>query len=257
MTTENVGEPRTVDAVQTACAVLDALQTLDGAGVTELATYIDVSKATAYNHLTTLRSEEYVVKEGDQYLLSLKYLDVAEYVRDRLGIYEVVEDELQSLAAKTDEVAQFATVEHGQTVYLHKERGENAVETASSAGKRELLHCTSLGKAMLAHMPEERVRDIVDQHGLPARTEHTITEYDALLGELETVRERGYAFDEEELITGLRCVAAPIRDSEGAVIGAVSISGPSSRMTGERYREELPAEVQRSANVIEINTKFA
>ena len=135
MASEEKSKPRTVDAVKTTCSILEALQKLDGAGVTELADYVEISKATAYSHLTTLRNEEYVVKNGDEYALSLKYLDIAEYVRNRLGIYEVVQEELDSLANNTGELAQFATFEHGQTVYLHKSHGEQAVQTASSPGK--------------------------------------------------------------------------------------------------------------------------
>jgi DNA-binding IclR family transcriptional regulator len=167
----------------------------------------------------------------------------------------VVTDELDDLAAETGEVAQFATEEHGRAVYLDKARGEQAVNTASTVGKREYIHCISLGKAMLAHLPEERVEGIVDRHGLPAQTPNTITDRETLFEELETTRERGYAVDDEEKIEGVRCVAAPLTDD--GVVGAISISGPSSRMDGERFREELPRKLLRWANVIEINAKFA
>ena len=89
--------------------------------------------------------------------------------------------------------------------------------------EKEYLHCNSLGKAMLAHMSEETVLEIIERHGLPKKTKNTITNLEDLLAELEDVREQGHAFDEEELITGLRCVAAPVRDSSENIFGAVSV----------------------------------
>lgn len=255
MTTDST--PRTVDAVKTTCCILDALQEMNGAGVTELANHLDFSKATIHSHLATLYEKEYVVKDANQYALSLKYLDVAQHVRDRVGIYDAVEDELNDLAEETGELAQFATHEHGRAVYLYKAEGENAVQTASRIGRREYLHCISLGKAMLAHMSDEDVQRIVDRHGLPEMTNNTITNEETLFEELAKIRERGHAFDEEEKISGLRCIAAPVEDTNGRIYGAVSVSGPSSRMVGDKFRNDLPDQVKRSVNVIEINAKFA
>ena len=110
---------------------------------------------------------------------------------------------------------------------------------------------------MLTHFPESRVEEIVEHHGLPECTDHTITTRDELFDELAEIRERGYAIDREEKIEGLRCIAAPVTGSDGEVLGAVSVSGPSRRMEGAWFDEELPQQVQRSANVIEINAQFS
>ncbi|WP_280537728.1 IclR family transcriptional regulator [Halopenitus sp. POP-27] len=249
--------PRTIQAVGITLEVIDYLHEHDRARVTEIADALDRSKGTIHCHLATLLEKEHVVKDGDDYRLSLRYLELGERVKDRLGIYDVVTDELSDLAEQSNELVQFATEEHGKGVYLYKKGGERAVQTASSIGKREYLHCTSLGKSILAHYPRERVEAIIDRHGLPGYTPNTITSSTELFEELETIRDRGYAFDDEEKIEGLRCVAAPVKAGEDDVLGAVSISGPSSRMTGDRYREELPDMVSRSANVIEINAKFS
>lgn len=249
-------KPRTVKAIQNCLEIIEVVQEQSTAGVTEIASEIDRSKGTVHSHLATLLQNEYVVHDDDEYRLSLKFLNLAESVKGEIAEYDIVKEELADLAEKTGELAQFATVEHGRAVYLHKVAGENAVQTASSPGKREYLHCLSLGKAMLAYMPEERVDEIIDQYGLPAYTENTITSRETLLEELESIRERGYAYDKEEKIVGVRCIAAPVRANDD-IFGAVSISGPSTRMEGELYHEELPNLVSRSANVIEINTKFS
>jgi len=248
---------RTVQSVQTALDIVDFLAANNGARVTELADELDRSKGTIHSHLATLYENEYVIKEADEYRLSLRYLHLGETVKDRLGIFETVKDELDDLAAETGELAQFATIEHGRAVYLYKTGGPKAVQTASTVGKREHLHCISLGKAMLAHLPRERVDEIVDEHGLPGYTDRTITTRGDLYEALDRVAERGYAVDNEEKIEGLRCVAAPVKSTGSGALGAVSISGPSSRMVGERFEDDLPSKVMRSANVIEINTKFS
>ena len=246
---------RTVQSVQTTIDIVKHLREVGEAGVTDLAAALDHSKGTTHSHLATLLENEYVVRNGDRYGLSLKFLDFGEYVKSQLEIYDVVAEELDDLAAETGEVAQFATEEHGRAVYLYKAHGNQAVNTASSVSKREYIHCISLGKAMLAQFPEERVDEIVDRHGLPAKTSNTITDRDELAAELQEIRERGYAVDDEEMIEGIRCVAAPITND--GVVGAISISGPSSRMAGERFEETLPSKLLRSANVIEINAKFS
>lgn len=248
---------RTVDAVQTACDVIDALHELDGAGVTELSNHLALSKGTVHSHLSTLRQNEYVIKDGDTYRISLRFMDLAEYAKGRLAITDVVKEELEALAEETGEIAQFAVEEHGRAVYIEKARGENAVQTASRVGMREHLHCLALGKAILAHLPNRRVEEIIDHRGLPAQTTATITDEAELFDELEAIRDRGCAFDNEEKIQGLRCVAAPVRSASGSVIGAISISGPSSRIHDERFHEELPQMVTRAANIIEINAQYS
>lgn len=153
-------------------------------------------------------------------------------------------------------MAQFGIEEHGRVSYLYKAVGDQGVETASSAGTQQDLHSTSLGKAILAHLPEEEVESIIENNGLPPKTENTITDQDELMAELKETRERRYAIDDEENISGLRCIAAPVMNDD-AVFAAVSVSGPSSRLSGETLTEDLPATVMRTANVIEFNTKFS
>lgn len=248
---------RTVQAVQTACEIVGLLRERGEAGVTELANELDLSKGTVHCQLATLARNEFVVKRDGSYYLSLRYLDLGEHVKERLGIYDVVREEVDDLAETTGELAQFATEEYGRAVYVYKAEGSNAVQTASDVGLREYLHCIALGKAMLAYFSESRVEEIVEYHGLPAYTDHTITTQDELFDELAKIRERGYAIDHEEKIEGLRCIAAPVKRSTGEVLGAVSVSGPSRRMEGTWFDEELPQQVQRSANVMEINAQFS
>ncbi|WP_324760458.1 IclR family transcriptional regulator [Haloarcula sp. GH36] len=244
---------RRVQAVQISCDILEALRENDGAGVSELAAQLDRSKATIHSHLATLTDNEYVVKHGDTYEISLRFVDIGEYAKNQIDIYEVAKEEVDRLAAETGEVAQFMVEEHGRGVYLHKARGENAIQTASYTGNRKDLHCTALGKAILSQLSTERIDEIIQRHGLPQRTEKTVTSREELFEVLERIREEGVAFDDEEILKGLRCIAAPIEHPTGAIYGAISISGPTSRFKGDRFHEELPEIVQGAANVIEVN----
>jgi DNA-binding IclR family transcriptional regulator len=251
--TRNRSVGRKVQAVQTSCDVLDALRELGEAGVTELADHLGLSKATVHGHLTTLYDNEYVVKSDGKYRLSLRFVDFGTHAKRSVDVYEVAGEEVDRLAAKTGEVAQLMVEEHGRGVYLHKTVGENGVQTASYVGGRRYLHCTALGKAMLAHLPESRVDEILDRHGMPRKTENTTTDREELKAELATVRERGVAFDSGEIFQGLRCVAAPVTGHDGELYGAISVSGPTSRMKGRRFEEEIPETVLGAANVIQIN----
>jgi DNA-binding IclR family transcriptional regulator len=242
---------RRVQAVETSCAVLTALERLDGAGVSELADELGRSKATIHSHLATLLDQEFVVRDGDRYALSLRFVEFGEYAKSGVDIYEIAGEEVERLAAETGEVVQFMVEEHGQGVYLHKARGENAIQTSSYVGARKQLHCTALGKAILSQLSTERVEEIIDEQGLAKQTDNTITTRAGLFSELEQIQEENVAFDEEEVVQGLRCVAAPVTAGDRAA--AVSVSGPTSRFKGERFHETLPELVRGAANVIEVN----
>jgi len=244
---------RRIQAVQISCNILEALQEMDGAGVSELANHLGRSKATVHSHLATLLDNEFIVKHDETYEIGLRFVDMGKYARNQIDIYEIAKAEVDRLAEETGEVAQFMVEEHGRGVYLHKARGNNAIQTASYTGNRKDLHCTALGKAILSQLSTERVDEIIDRHGLPQRTENTVSSREELFESLETIRERGFAFDDEEILQGLRCIAAPTQHPTGDIYGAISISGPTSRFKGDRFHEELPEIVQGAANVIEVN----
>lgn len=244
---------RRVQAVELSCEILETLRRLDGAGVSEVAAELGRSKAAVHGHLNTLVDNEFVVRRGDEYAISLRFVDFGEYAKTELDIYDIAQEQVERLAETTGEVAQFMVEEHSRGVYLHKARGEDAIQTASYIGNRKNLHCTALGKAILSQLPTERVDVIIERTGLPAHTENTLTTREELLGELEEIREANVAFDDEEILRGMRCVAAPVRHPAGTLHGAISISGPTSRFDDDRLRGELAALVQDAANVIEVN----
>ena len=153
----------TIRSVEIACSVIETLQELDGGGITEISNRTGHSKSTIYNHLQTLEENQLAAKEGDQYRLSVRFLDVASHVRNQSGNYDVIRDELDKAAKETGEVVQFGVEEHEKVGYLYKAQGNRAVQTISSVGTYQPMHSTALGKALLAEFSNERVHEILDQ----------------------------------------------------------------------------------------------
>lgn len=247
----------TITATRTSLRIVEALKRLDGAGLTAVADDLGIAKSTVHNHLQTLMDEGYITNEDGVYRVGLRFLELGEYKRNRMDIYETARPEVASLAEETGEMANAAVEEHGEGVYITRAKGTEAVTVDTYAGKRVNLHCTALGKTILAEFPEERVDAILDEHGLPARTENTITDRAELKTELADIRERGYAYDREERLPGLRCVAAPVVPEDGEFVAAISVSGPTTRIKGDLFHKKIPELLRSAANVIEINLVYS
>jgi len=245
-----------IKSTRTTFELLETLKEKNEATLAELTEEFDLSKSSVHNYLNTLRKDGYVTKEGNRYRVGLKFLNLGGHARRRERIYATAKQEVTALAKETGEMTNLVVETRGKGIYLHRAHGENAVKTDSYIGQQIHLHNTALGKAILAYLPEERVDEIIDQHGLPRSTENTITDRDALFDELERVRERGVAFDDEARVKGLRCVAVPIVTNSDEVEGAISVSGPTSRFQNERFREKLPARLRDVSNIIELNTTY-
>lgn len=241
-----------VQASEKTLEVMQALHKDGGVRVTDLAETLGMNKSTIHNHLKTMEMHGFVTETADGYDRSFKFLEIGGKLRKETPVFEKSRSDLDELANKSGEVANLLIEQGGKGVYVYRTMGEQAIELPAFVGMHTELHATSLGKAILANLPDDRVNQIIDRYGLPRETKNTITERDALLDELETVRSEGVAFDDEEKLMGLRCVAAPITTPEGAVLGAISISAPTNRMKSERFNTTIPDLVRGTANVIEL-----
>jgi len=235
--------------------ILEVVHELGTATLSDIVDEFDKPKSTVHDHVATLLERGYLVKQGDKsYRLSVRSLGLGGRIRSRFPLFQVAEGEIRDLAMKTDEHANLLIEENGKGVFLYKIKGTDSVTLDTYEGMEVYLHTTALGKAILSELPVERRDAIVEKHGLPAVTSNTITDRDVLRDELDEIRDRGYAIDNEERIPGIRCVAAPI-SNDGRVAGAVSISAPRNRMSDDRFENDIPAEVLKSANVIEVNLR--
>lgn len=234
--------------------IITELNRFGEARVTTLANELEMGKSAVHNHLSTLEKHGYVVKNSDTktYRLSLKFLDIGGQIRSEIDVYKVAEPKVEELAAESGELVHLVVEEDGKGVYLSRSKGEHAVDLDTYIGCRHHMHSTAFGKAILSHLPRERVDEIIDQHGLPEVTPQTITSRETLYEELGQTRERGFAVDDEERLEGLRCIAAPIRfDSD--IIGAISVSGPTARIDDDWESNDFVNELRRAVNVIELN----
>lgn len=247
--------------VQTTSKSLDIVELLmekGEAGVTEMADALGMSKSIVHNHLSTLEERGYVLNNDGVYQLSFKFLKIGGVKRHRSKLYTVSWPEIEELAAQTNEVANVATIERGYCVYLSVSKGDNAVDLeVAFEGQYEYMHSTAIGKAILAYLPSSRVDEIVERRGLKELTRNTISDLDTLRDHLNEVRDQGYAIDDEETVTGLRCVAAPVKTEDGEVLGGVSVSGPASRFQGDLWEDELPKQVQNTTNIIELRIQYS
>jgi DNA-binding IclR family transcriptional regulator len=166
----------------------------------------------------------------------------------RVDLRTIAHPALRALMTDTGETVHLVIYDHPEVVYVDKVESPNVVHMRSEIGNRMPAYSTATGKAFLAHLPAERVADAIAR-GLPRRTANTITTEEELLVELGKVRERGWAVDNVENEDGVRCVGAPILDHLGAVVGALSVSGPTMRVTEDRV-PQLGAKVRAVAEEI-------
>ncbi|AFK19852.1 IclR family transcriptional regulator [Haloferax mediterranei ATCC 33500] len=248
--------PRRIKSVQTASEILDTIQQQSEPTFSELCDVLDASKGTVHTYLATLEDEGFIAKSDGHYRLGLRFVTMGETVRNETDLYRAGQVEVDKLAEQTSEYVHLTVAYRGKEVTMYESRGDNAVAMDYHLRMREApqyLHCTSTGKAMLANFDEARVRDIIDEQGLAKRTENTITDPDRLFRELEQIRERGYAVNDEEELRGTRSIGAPVRGVDGDICGAVSVTAPTSRLSGERFQTEIPELVMQTANIIEVN----
>ncbi|TYT61665.1 IclR family transcriptional regulator [Natrialba swarupiae] len=242
---------------ETSIEVVNALEKLGEATLEELADQLDLSPSTTHRHLATLRKHKFVTQTDNQYRLGLQFLTVGGVAQRRVTAFPTIKEKVDELAKKTGERAQFIVEEHGERIYLYTEVGQSAVQTGAHVGKRGELYTSAGGKAILAHLPDDRRTEIVDDLAFETETSASIGSVEELSDELETIRERGYAFNVEETTRGVNAVGAVVTDADQRVLGALSVSGPANRLKGDRLTEEFPAYVLGAINELELEIAHA
>lgn len=244
----------TVQASERTLAIIDALRDGEPKTLTELATDLDMPRSTLYGYLSSMVNAEYLLKEDGAYRLGLRFLDHGVAVQRKNVLYEPAGPILKQVADETREIVWLVVEEYGQAVCLRKSKGDLTIQPYKRLGERLHLHNIAAGKAILTHLPEPRVHGIIDRQGLPAYTDATITDRDRLLDELEQIAETGVAFNDGESLERFRAVASLVCLDE-EVVGALVVSGPKSRLRGDRFTEEIPDTVIGAANALELEAK--
>ena len=207
-------------------------------GISEIAQVVDLHKATAHRIVTTLVNYGYLERavDGQKYRLGLELTNLGFKVIRRMDLRREALSFMTQLVQQWDETCDLSIFDQGEVFYIEVMQGNRALTIAAAVGQRLPAHCTASGKLFMAYLPPEEL-DVILSKKLVAYTENTITSPDKLLKQLEIIRNQGYAMDDEEMEVGVRAVSAPICNSQGAVIAAVSIPSPTSRMTLDRIPE--------------------
>ncbi|WP_222920247.1 IclR family transcriptional regulator [Natrinema sp. SYSU A 869] len=257
MATPDTGGGNRIDAVVKTLDILEALWQAEGAGVTALTERTGLAKSTVHAHLTTLRSKGYVVQEGDEYRLSLRFLSFGEHVKHAEPLYAASDAPIDELSERVSERVLCSTHQNGLGTVINVSEGTRSFTSDIDVGTHTYLHSSAGGKAMLAHFSDERVDEIIDEWGLPVFTDETITDRDALFNELAAIREEGVAYNRGEYLQGINAIAAPILSNDGTVYGAVTVAGPRHRLTNEWEENDLRNQLLSTANTIEVNMMFS
>ena len=240
---------RSVQSVDRALDLLEALAGADGeVSITALAARTKLHVSTVHRLLATLLRRGYVRQNPDtsRYYAGAKVATLSDgrgrYNELRLAARPL----LQGLVEATRETANLSVLDDTMAVYIETAASPQVVRLFTVVGNRVPLHATGSGKALLASLPHQRREALLDRAGLRAHTGKTLVDRAALARALDETRERGYALDDEEYDDGVRCVAVTVGPI-GAPIGAISISGPASRLTKQRLVEFVP-QMRRAAS---------
>lgn len=250
---ECMAASHTIGSVQTMVRIVEALSEFGEAGVTEIADDTGISKGTVHKHLTTLRSLDYIIKDGTNYRLGMRFLGLGNRIREQIPLYHVTRPVIDDLADMTNAMVNLMILEHGYGMYIYRAGPElNASSSLPAVGERVHLHATAGGKAILSQLENDEVVEIITERGIPKLTEKTIDSEQELRRELRSVRDRGLAFERGEHLPSVQCVAAPITTPDGS-IGAISITGNIDRMSGKNLEEDLAGLIISTAKEIEIS----
>jgi IclR family acetate operon transcriptional repressor len=212
----------------------------EGVRLADLARGIDGSKAAAYAVLQTLLAHGYVRDVGQgpsrRYRLGLSLARLGDLAVRNVGFVELALPVLRRLTDEHGLTSRAAIPDDGYAVVIARVDAPGSVRFDAALGRRELPHCTAVGKALLSVLPAERARAILRRLGLPRRTPKTLATMTALLGDLRRTAARGYAIDDEEDTEGVACVGACVRDRAGIAIGAISVTGLKPRDWKERQK---------------------
>jgi DNA-binding IclR family transcriptional regulator len=220
-------------AVERALAMLEAIgQREAGFSNSELSRRLSIPKSSASYLLRTLERCGYLQRDRStgRYRLGLKVLSLAGGVRAGFDLKEMALPVMRRLVEETGLTAHLAVLDHGEAVYIEKVEAPGFIKMDTWVGGRMQVNSTSVGKAIAAHLAQAEVDNIIRQHGLKKRTPRTITIHSKFFQELDRVRARGYAVDDEENSLGARCIGAPILDGYGRVLGALGLSGTTGQI---------------------------
>jgi len=240
-----------VNSVKRAAAILSLLGKEGRLSLTQICRTLRIPKSTTFSILETLEAERIVEKDEPTgtFSLGIRLLELGQEAQKNFELRKVASPYLQQLNHALDETVHLTVLDDDEVLYVECFDSSKRLRTYSVIGIRGPLHCTAVGKAILAFLDDDQKIRLVNRLELVKFTPNTITERKALLEDLDLVRRRGYSVDDVEHEEGVRCVGAPVYDNKGRACASISISGPTQRITKERV-EELAARAKETARYI-------
>ena len=238
--------------MSTADKVLDLLEVLlvnnREIGIMELAELAGINSSSAHRLLATLVNRGYLKQPHPRgkYSLGYKFLEYGASVKAKLNIVDIAMPIMQELMGKISESISIAVLDSDAAVQVGRVEANHVLKISPQLGRRIPLHNTGPGKILLAHMRKQEIDNFLKNTELIRETKNTITDSSRLMREINEIRKKGVAFDDEEAQIGIRSIAAPVKNSEGIIIASLSMIGPSTRINKRRLKE-LVAPVRKAA----------
>lgn len=229
------------------------------AGLPELSAAMKLHKTTTHRIAHVLESRGLLRRAPDsnRYRLGLHLYDLGCHALDNVNIRDEARPIMTRVAFEVGETVHLAVLDRAEVLYIERIEAQRSLTMGSKLGARNPVYCTALGKAILAFSPEAEIDQALAGCRMQARTKNTIISVLSLKRDLERIRDRGYSIDDEEIEDGIRCISAPVLNPADRAVAAISISGPSSRVTPNRFQiigktvmkaaEELSAHIGRPA----------
>jgi DNA-binding IclR family transcriptional regulator len=243
---------RLIQSIERAADVLELfLVSHPELSVKEISEKLNLSKSTVHGIIKTLEHRGYLQQNPEdlKYKLGIKLFELGNFVGNQLDIGKIARPILRNLVNELNETVHLVMLQKDEVIYIEKIEGTRALTIYSHVGKRAPFHCTGVGKVILAYQSENEIDRILSSITLEPFTEYTITDVTVLKNHLKSIREIGYAIDDEEIELGLKCIAAPIFNHQGNVIASISCAAPKMRFNEERI-PELIMEIKRAASEI-------
>jgi IclR family pca regulon transcriptional regulator len=225
--------------------------------LSEVARACDLTRAAARRFLLTLVDLGYVHTNGRTFRLSPRVLELGYAYLSSFSLPDIAQPHLERLVAEVHESSSLCVLDGDDVVYVARVPVSRIMTTTITVGTRFPAYATSVGRVMIAHLPPDRIDEVVRRGRLAALTERTIVSTELLRAELDVIREQGHAIVDQELEEGLRSVAAPVRDGTGAVVAAVNIPVHASRHSVASVRDDLLPHLLAAVARIEADLKVA
>ena len=244
-------EQGSIQVLDRAVGIMEAVSAVDGITLTSIAHQTGTTTSTAHRILTTLEANGLVTldRERKLWFIGVTAFQIGNgFLRNR-KVVDLARPLMRDLMSKIGESVNLGIEDDGTIVYLAQIECHNPIRAFHRPGTRTTIHSSAMGKAILASWQDASIRKLMEKVGMPGFTRKTLTNDRRFFSDLEKTRERGWAFDDEEATIGMRCVAAAISNEFGDVIAAVSISGPTTRLTYDRIGELGPM-IKRAASEV-------